>query len=374
MPALPSPILVNGNGTGPRNWTTQGFTAIDEGIAAADGLIVRAASPGGSENRNTDLDTSFTLIDTPSDFGTMADLSWQVRYRADNATGDDTLTLAIRIVNGATILAAANSGGTFQTVRTGQNSTWPTTQTNSPVTAFSYVNTTADKATWDGAEVEIRSTHSANMSPDDNTCIVDTLQFTGNYVLGAQLEQTHFRGRNDDGSQTAATWKAATNTNFTVNNDTVFRLRFGVTEINGVAATTPSVKLQHRINGGGSWIDTTTSSNLVRITASGHVTDDTQNTQQITTGTFWSGATSMSRTKTASGTLTVTSNMPASNRAEPEFAVVFVNGQMFEGDFADFRLVYTSGTQTITHSQVPRATQSGAGAPTDLLLAMLASI
>lgn len=363
MPALPSPILINGNGVGPRQWTTQGFTAVDEGISAADGQIIRGASPGGSENRGTDLDTSFTLTDMPSDFGTMADLSWQVRYQADNATGDDTLTLGIRIVNGALILAAADSGGTFQTVRTGLNSTWPTTQTNSPVTAFTYVNTTASRATWNGAEVELRSTHSQDMGPDDNTCIVDTLQFTGNYNLGFQLSQSHFRGRNDDGSESAATWIAATNTNFSITNDTIFRLRFGLTEVNAVAGGNRTIKIQHRINDQGAWVDTATTGSNVRLTTSGFVSNDTQTTQQVTSGTFWSGATTLSKFRSSSGTIAATSSFPASNRSEQEFSLIFVNGDMFEGDFADFRIQYTSGTETITQTQIPRVTQVGGGGP-----------
>lgn len=182
MAVLPT-LLVDGNALfGPRQWISQQSTSIDEGIASADGLTVRSSSIGGSENRNSTLDTSFTLQNTPADFDAIIDLSWQVRYSADSDVGDDTLTFGIRIVNGAQILAAADSGGAFQTIRTGENTTWSLLLTNSPVTAFSYVNTSAIKSTWDGAEVELRSTHAQNMGPDDNGVVVDTLQFTGNYT------------------------------------------------------------------------------------------------------------------------------------------------------------------------------------------------
>lgn len=44
----------------------------------------------------------------------------------------------------------------------------------------------------------------------------------------ATYDQGLFRGRNDDGNLTTATWIAAENTNFSVLRDTIFRLRFRV--------------------------------------------------------------------------------------------------------------------------------------------------
>ena len=52
--------------------------------------------------------------DTPADFGNMNSLSWQVEYSLVAARTDDTYGLNIRIVNGATILAAADAGGRCQ--------------------------------------------------------------------------------------------------------------------------------------------------------------------------------------------------------------------------------------------------------------------
>ena len=178
-------ILVDGNGTSPRAWSTQAFGDIDEGIGSADGTEIQAATTL-SDNRSTSLDTSFTLAAMPGDFDTMDSISYNVRYRAQNASGDDTLTFGIRIVtSGGTVLAAADSGGTFQTVQTGQNSTWSATLSNSGATAFTYTNTTATATNWNDAQVEFRSTHSQSMAADDNTVIVDTVEFTGTYTAAA---------------------------------------------------------------------------------------------------------------------------------------------------------------------------------------------
>lgn len=128
---------------------------------------------------------SFALDNTPADFATMDSLSWQVEYARANAGGDDQYDLAIRIVNGATILAAADSGGTFQTVATNITNT---TDTTSSVTAFSYVNTTANKATWDGASIELQQVYTKTKGADVNNLTVDYVAITGAYTAGVPAQ------------------------------------------------------------------------------------------------------------------------------------------------------------------------------------------
>lgn len=130
---------------------------------------------------NTTETLSRALDDTPANFGNMNTLSWQVDYR-QSGRADDTLSLGIRIVNGATILAAADSGGTFATVSSNVTST---TDVLSSVTAFAYVNTSANKTTWDGATIELQQTYSQNMGPDGARIEVDYVAITGDYTIGA---------------------------------------------------------------------------------------------------------------------------------------------------------------------------------------------
>ncbi len=136
--------------------------------------------------------TPFAFDDTPSDFGDIIDMFWQVEYRLDQTIDDDVYALAIRIVNGATILAAADSGGTFATVA---NNVTNTTDTTSSVTEFAYVNTGASKTTWDGGSVELRQTYTQNKGKDNRMIEVDFVDLTGNYnvAVAAGLVVPHLQ-------------------------------------------------------------------------------------------------------------------------------------------------------------------------------------
>jgi len=125
---------------------------------------------------------SRALDDTDADFETMLTLSWKVTYFLSATGGDDTYQLLIRIVNGATILAAADSGGTFQEVAADVNSS--TDVTTGP-TAFSYVNTTANKTTWDGASIELQQVHTKSGGWDNHYIRTDFTEMTGTYTVGA---------------------------------------------------------------------------------------------------------------------------------------------------------------------------------------------
>ena len=78
-----------------------------------------AASPLDSDNASyhtftddTDLETtSYALDNMPGDFGDMVSLSWEVDYSLRAALTNDTYGLDVRIMNGATVLAAGDSGG-----------------------------------------------------------------------------------------------------------------------------------------------------------------------------------------------------------------------------------------------------------------------
>ncbi len=81
-------------------------------------------------------------------------------------------------MSGSTVLAAADSGGTFVSVNANVTNTADAT---AGPTAFAYVNTTADKTTWDAAVVEIQQTYSQQMGPDNASIEVDWFQLTGTY-------------------------------------------------------------------------------------------------------------------------------------------------------------------------------------------------
>ena len=92
---------------------------------------------------NTNLEVLTRLLDNvDADFGNMDTLSWKVEY-LQVGRNDDTIGLDVRVMNDATVLAAANSGGTWTVVDA--DVTNDTDVTAGP-TAFVYVNTSASKA------------------------------------------------------------------------------------------------------------------------------------------------------------------------------------------------------------------------------------
>ena len=81
-----------------------------------------------------------------------------------------------------------------------------------------------------------------------------------------EFDQDSFRGRNDDGNETTATWIASTNSDWSQVMDTNFRMRFVVQETGDGAQADQTFQLEYNLNGGG-WNDVTGASSVVRATA-----------------------------------------------------------------------------------------------------------
>ncbi len=162
--------------------TTNLWQKIEETVAGATDTndFIKA----NNDVNNSDYKAS--LGDTPANFASMLTALFNVRYRQQGraASNPDTYGLQIRIVNGATILAAADSGGTFQSVAANITTT---TFTNTGAVAFTYVNTTASKTTWDGAVVEIRQTYTQTGSKDGGHVEVSAFEITGTYVVALSV-------------------------------------------------------------------------------------------------------------------------------------------------------------------------------------------
>ena len=104
-------------------------------------------------------------------------------------------------------------------------------------------------------------------------------------------DQKHFRFRNDDGSQTTATWKANEDTNLTGHvKNTVFRLRIETVETNTqTAGTNVTPLIQYKAAAGGACTDasgwtiiTTSTANIFALSLSGNFVDKAATTQQLT--------------------------------------------------------------------------------------------
>jgi hypothetical protein len=175
-------------------------------------------------------------------------------------------------------------------------------------------------------------------------------------TLATDLRQSQFRGRNDDGNETTATWKATQNTNWTQTTDTNFRVRFVLDEI-GVSTSSQFLGVQYNKNSAG-WntVDTTTA--VVRGAISPFLTGGTEGptTQQLSNGlgTYAAGIiddddASLFSQVVAGGT-----------NKEYEFCLKIIGTDVLNGDTIQLRLA--PFTDTITYSQIPSLTVSKATA------------
>jgi hypothetical protein len=159
MPTLP--VTGVGDSAAPSQWSSAPNGVIQVIASANDSNFAEDTSNGGG---NSLLSQGYLLNDMPSDFGSMSSLSIRLRYGwAAAFTNRAWNSLDARLMSGATVLAAADDGGTFTEVATAITNTTPVT---SGVVAFPYVNPDATKAEWDDAVLELRidSTRSAGGS------------------------------------------------------------------------------------------------------------------------------------------------------------------------------------------------------------------
>jgi hypothetical protein len=113
------------------------------------------------------------------------------------------------------------------------------------------------------------------------------------YAGGGGFAQQLFRFRNDNGSESTATWMAATSTNVTnIAKNTNFRIRI---KTGYTSSGTLRAQLEYLLASGNSctstgWTKITTStSNAFALTSSANFTDRASTTQQLSSGTFVAG-------------------------------------------------------------------------------------
>lgn len=123
----------------------------------------------------TGTNTSAFFDPVPELFGTAS----AVVYDGGNTVtatnhSDDNWALGVRLMSGATVLAAADAAGSYQTL-IASTATWPQTI---PTTAFAYVNTTADRAAWSQVTLEFQAVWSKNKGGDGSYLTVEFGSFT----------------------------------------------------------------------------------------------------------------------------------------------------------------------------------------------------
>jgi len=155
--------------------------------------------------------------------------------------------------------------------------------------------------------------------------------------MATTFNQLNYRGRNDDGSQTTATWKAAVNTGWQQATGVTFRVRFDISE-SGTTAATLAGQLQSAKNGG-SFQAVNASSTIVKSVAGANVTDGTATTQQIGSGTFTAGT-----VEASDGLCATTASMSSGTHTELEYTVQINAADVGAGDTVQLRVVRSTST------------------------------
>lgn len=166
----------------------------------------------------------------------------------------------------------------------------------------------------------------------------------------------------EDGTESGSSAIEAEDTNLTgrdVSSDSQVHLRCRVQEIGaGIVAgeTTDDYTLEYRLNGGGSWIPITTTSNRVQCDPSSSLTDDGATTNRSTDGiTDGSGSFFAGIQEEGDGEITDFQH-EADNFTEHVFALLLVSADFTNSDFVDFRLRLNGGA--MDNSVTPRITVS----------------
>jgi hypothetical protein len=185
---------------------------------------------------------------------------------------------------------------------------------------------------------------------------VDLIRVTVYYSVPS-FTQASFRGRNDNGNETTATWKALANTDWTQKVDENFRVRFVIQETAGISATDQTFQLEYNRNGGG-WNDVNGASSVVRATASPNVADGANTTQQVGSGTFVTPNAGFDEVDGQAGGTSL--DFSGSDEVEVEYSLQIRSVDVANDDTIQLRVkgldVY-SNTPTATVSGIPEFDQ-----------------
>lgn len=166
----------------------------------------------------------------------------------------------------------------------------------------------------------------------------------------ANYDQDSFRYRDDDGSESGATWKYTANNNGDLDVDTNYRMRFLIQETNGGDGADVDFEFQYNLGGAG-WNNITTSSSVIKAVTSTHFTNGDDCTQQVGSGgTFLGNNDGMTEDGTSGG-----ANLDFTSGAESETELCFqiVSGDVADNNTIQIRLTRDSGTVLESYTNTP---------------------
>ena len=178
------------------------------------------------------------------------------------------------------------------------------------------------------------------------------------------LDQSHFRIRNDDGTEITATWKQDEDVDETILVDTIFRVRFVLQELEAVAGV-EDFRLQRNLASGG-WVVVSDTSAVIQAadSADAEVNDGDVTTNIIGgTGTFVAGEIMSSETTGSLDSNTATS-FAASGHTEMEVVIQIIGADVVDAQTIELRLLNQMDQTFDAYTQVPIITvdkPAGAG-------------
>jgi hypothetical protein len=166
----------------------------------------------------------------------------------------------------------------------------------------------------------------------------------------ANTVQQDFRWRNDNGSETAATWKADTNNNPTLSAsdyDTTMRIRFNL-ENTGGKDETDGYHFQYSINDG-TWTRISQSSFFVSSRLSSYFADGDSTTQQIGGGTHDEGYMD-------EGGVISSFTLTQAQESENEWCFQINSGDFSGGEKLELRMAFDNGNALDGYTNTPTIT------------------
>ena len=191
---------------------------------------------------------------------------------------------------------------------------------------------------------------------------IDRIRVIVYYTPPPAFDQDSFRARYDDGSEAAATWQAAANTNWTQAVDYNFRVRFVVQETAGSAAADKTFQLEYKLNTG-SWTDVTGASSAVRAKASPNVADGADTTQQVGSGSFVTPNAGFDEANGQAGGASL--DFSGSDEVEVAYCVQIRSADVTHNDTIQLRV---KGLNTYTNTPTITVKETGVGGGRDVAI------
>jgi hypothetical protein len=297
--------------------------------------------PGGTRDFSADASNNITGLTYPVE-NHPRNTTWgsaDITLELDFSTTDADLELRCRV-------SRINSAGTIQ-----ESGSWTSYQTCAADRTFTITQPSwTSPAATDFLAIEVEqqrvagahgtATATVDLGSGNTHATIDVVQDSANCY---NFTQKDFRFRDDDGSETAATWRQAINTDDTLDTGTNYRLRFNMelADLN-IVGTGINAELvwQYNKNSGG-WNDITNSSSVIRAAASSNYADQADTTQQLGSGTFVTDNDGMVESNSEFPTTLPDAGVTwaVNDEFETELCFQVVDADVADADTIDIRLV-----------------------------------